>query len=92
VHQTAFTLLDTLAKTLPTGLRRAIVSFVGQGGERYGLLLKSPAAVLLNGSRRRLWDGAVVRESESSRTRHENWKREIRGELIRAVVKNDAEQ
>jgi len=72
VHQTAFTVLDTLAKALPTGLPRAIVSFVGQGEERYGLLLKRPPAALLNGSRPWLLDGAVVRESESSRTGHEN--------------------
>ena len=58
VQQTQFAFVDTLAKTLLTGLPDQSSASVARGKERYERFLKSAAAIMSNGSCPILRDGA----------------------------------
>jgi len=57
VQQTQFAFIDTLAKTLLTGLPDQSSASVAKGKERYERFLKSAAASMSNGSHPILRDG-----------------------------------
>ena len=57
VQQTQFAFVDTLAKTLLTGLPDQSSTSVARGKERYERFLKSAAALMSNGSHPILRDG-----------------------------------
>ena len=57
VQQTQFAFVDTLAKTLLTGLPDQSSASVAKGKERYERFLKSAAAILSNGLHPILRDG-----------------------------------
>jgi len=57
VQQTQFAFVDTLAKTLLTGLPDQSSGSVARGKERYERFLKSVAAIMSNGSHPILRDG-----------------------------------
>ena len=57
-QQTLFAFVDTLAKTLLTGLPEQSSTSVARGRDRYERFLKSAAATMLNGSHPLLREGA----------------------------------